>query len=344
MEERFGPVGNERYKEYLKDVHTSGTHVLSLVNDLLDLSKIEAGKMELAPEDLDANATIGECVSIMQTQANQQRVIVRLSLAPRLPRIRADERSLRQILLNLLSNAVKFNEPGGQVIVSSAQTDAGFVVIRVKDTGIGMSDDEIDIALEPFRQVATSRKTTGTGLGLPVTKALIEANHASFTIKSRKNEGTLIEVAFPRRGVWRRSERRGGNSFLPLVGEGGMLPKEPSIRPGYAGLPSPVPRTKKEEPQPRSKIRLYSILKILRHFSPLPQDRSRQFGAWRKVAFGVAFSLRGLPIACRSYAQKTKNRGGVRIERLRRFAFVRFFFFFFFFFYQASETQKGDRP
>ena len=197
MEERFGPVGNERYKEYLKDVHTSGTHVLSLVNDLLDLSKIEAGKMELAPEDLDANATIGECVSIMQTQANQQRVIVRLSLAPRLPRIRADERSLRQILLNLLSNAVKFNEPGGQVIVSSAQTDAGFVVIRVKDTGIGMSDDEIDIALEPFRQVATSRKTTGTGLGLPVTKALIEANHASFTIKSRKNEGTLIEVAFP---------------------------------------------------------------------------------------------------------------------------------------------------
>ena len=197
MEERFGPVGNERYKEYLKDVHTSGTHVLSLVNDLLDLSKIELGKMELAPEDLDANATIGECVSIMQTQANQQRVIVRLSLAPRLPRIRADERSLRQILLNLLSNAVKFNEPGGQVIVSSAQTEAGFVVIRVKDTGIGMSDDEIDIALEPFRQVATSRKTTGTGLGLPVTKALIEANHASFTIKSRKNEGTLIEVAFP---------------------------------------------------------------------------------------------------------------------------------------------------
>jgi signal transduction histidine kinase len=147
MEERFGPIGTERYKEYLKDVHTSGTHVLSLVNDLLDLSKIEAGKMELVPEQIDVNAIIGESVSIMQTQANQQRVIVRLSLAPRLPRIRADERSLRQILLNLLSNAVKFNEPGGQVIVSSALTDAGFVVIRVKDTGIGMSDDEIDIAL-----------------------------------------------------------------------------------------------------------------------------------------------------------------------------------------------------
>ncbi len=199
MEERFGPVGSERYKEYLKDVHASGAHVLSLVNDLLDLSKIEAGKMELSVELIDVNAIIGECVSIMQTQANQQRVIMRLSLAPRLPRIRADERSLRQILLNLLSNAVKFNVPGGQVIVSSAQTDAGFVVIRVKDTEIGMSDDEVGVALEPFRQVATSRRSDGTGLGLPVTKALVEANHATLLIRSRKNEGTLVEVGFPLR-------------------------------------------------------------------------------------------------------------------------------------------------
>ncbi|MCC3245362.1 HAMP domain-containing histidine kinase [Methylocystis sp. WRRC1] len=197
MEERFGPIGSERYKEYLKDVHASGTHVLSLVNDLLDLSKIEAGKLELSFERVDANAIISECVSIMQTQANQGRVVVRLALAQRLPPIRADERSLKQILLNLLSNAVKFNEPGGQVIVSTALTEAGYVVIRVKDTGVGMSDDEVETALEPFKQIATSRKVRGTGLGLPLTKALIEANHASFTIKSRKNEGTLIEVAFP---------------------------------------------------------------------------------------------------------------------------------------------------
>ena len=199
IEERFGPIGSERYKEYLKDVHASGQHVLSLVNDLLDLSKIESGKLELRADSIDVNAVIGECVSIMQTQASKQRVIMRLSLAPRLPRIRADERSLRQILLNLLSNAVKFNVPGGQVIVSTTQTDAGYVVIRVKDTGIGMSDDEIELALEPFRQVETSRKTQGTGLGLPVTKALIEANHATLMIRSRKNEGTLIEVGFPPR-------------------------------------------------------------------------------------------------------------------------------------------------
>jgi signal transduction histidine kinase len=199
IEERFGPIGSERYKEYLKDVHASGAHVLSLVNDLLDLSKIEAGKMELSVEPIEVNAIIGECVSIMQTQANKQRVIMRLSLAPRLPRIRADKRSLRQILLNLLSNAVKFNVPGGQVIVSSAETDAGYVVIRVKDTGIGMTDDDISVALEPFGQLETSRKTSGTGLGLPVTKALVEANHATFLIQSRKNEGTLIEVGFPPR-------------------------------------------------------------------------------------------------------------------------------------------------
>ncbi|WP_457798945.1 histidine kinase dimerization/phospho-acceptor domain-containing protein [Methylocystis sp. S23] len=197
MEERFGPIGSERYKEYLKDVHSSGEHVLSLVNDLLDLSKIEAGKMELEFDRVDANAVIAECASIMQTQANQAKIVMRLALADRLPSIRADQRSLKQILLNLLSNAMKFNEPGGQVIVSSALTESGFVVIRVKDTGVGMSEDEVATALEPFKQIATSSSMRGTGLGLPLTKALIEANHASFTIRSRKNEGTLIEIAFP---------------------------------------------------------------------------------------------------------------------------------------------------
>ncbi|MDB5596346.1 MAG: hypothetical protein JWM36_3307 [Hyphomicrobiales bacterium] len=197
MEERFGPVGNERYKDYLKDIHASGSHVMSLVNDLLDLSKIEAGKLELNFGSVDANRIVSECVSLIQPQAARERVIVRLSLAPRLPNIVADERALRQIVLNLLSNAVKFNEPGGQVIVSSALTDAGHAVIRIRDTGIGMSEADIETALEPFRQVATARHTTGTGLGLPLTKALVEANRASFSIKSKKAEGTLVEVAFP---------------------------------------------------------------------------------------------------------------------------------------------------
>ncbi len=197
MEERFGPIGNERYKDYLKDIHASGAHVMSLVNDLLDLSKIEAGKLELTFGSVDANRIVSECISLMQPQANRDRVIIRSSLAQRLPNIVADERSLRQIVLNLLSNAVKFNEAGGQVIVSTALTDAGHAVIRIRDTGIGMSDSELQVALEPFRQIATARRAGGTGLGLPLTKALVEANRASFTIKSKQNDGTLIEVAFP---------------------------------------------------------------------------------------------------------------------------------------------------
>jgi PAS domain S-box-containing protein len=197
MEERFGPIGNERYKDYVKDIHASGGHVMSLVNDLLDLSKIEAGKLDLQFAPIDANLIIQECVALMQPQAANERVIMRLSLAERLPRVVADERSLRQIMLNLMSNAVKFNEPGGQVIVSTGMNDSGQAVIRVRDTGVGMSEGEIATALEPFRQVATTRRPGGTGLGLPLTKALTEANRAAFSIKSRKEQGTLVELAFP---------------------------------------------------------------------------------------------------------------------------------------------------
>jgi PAS domain S-box-containing protein len=197
MEERFGPIGNERYKDYVKDIHASGAHVMSLINDLLDLSKIEAGKLDLNFGAVDANVVIQECVSLMQPQAAHERIIMRLSLFDKLPKIVADERSLRQIMLNLMSNAVKFNEPGGQVIVSTTMNDSGQAVIRVRDTGIGMSEAELGTALEPFRQVASSRQANGTGLGLPLTKALAEANRAGFSIKSRKEQGTLVEVAFP---------------------------------------------------------------------------------------------------------------------------------------------------
>ena len=196
-QERFGPVGNERYKDYLKDIHASGMHVMSLVNDLLDLTKIESGNLDLSFTSVNANTVIQECVALMQPQATKERVIIRVSLAPRLPNIVCDERSLKQIVINLLSNAVKFNDPGGQVIVSTALTDAGHAVIRVRDTGIGMNESDVERALEPFRQLETSRKANGTGLGLPLTKAMVEANRASFTIKSKRGEGTLVEVMFP---------------------------------------------------------------------------------------------------------------------------------------------------
>ncbi len=197
MDERFGSIGNQRYKDYLGDIHASGTLVMSLVNDLLDLSKIEAGKMDFAFASVDANRIVSDCVSIMQPQAGRERVTLRLSLSPALPNILADERSLRQIVLNLLSNAVKFNRPGGQVVVATALADAGSAVIRIRDTGIGMSEAGIAVAFEPFRRLATARPSRGTGLGLPLTKALAEANHASLTIKSKEHEGTSVEVVFP---------------------------------------------------------------------------------------------------------------------------------------------------
>jgi signal transduction histidine kinase len=199
MEERLGPIGNDRYREYLKDIHNSGEHLVSLINDLLDLSKIEAGKLDLNFSSVDLNEIASQSMALMQPQANRERIIIRTALSTDLPPVVADARSIRQIVLNLLSNSIRFTPPGGQVIVSTTLTDDGEVHLRVRDTGIGMTESEIVTALEPFRQIATSGrgKESGTGLGLPLTKALVEANRASFSIKSTVNAGTLVEIAFP---------------------------------------------------------------------------------------------------------------------------------------------------
>jgi PAS domain S-box-containing protein len=199
MDERFGPIGSERYRQYLKDIHASGGHLISLLNDLLDLSKIEAGKLELTFVSVNLNDLVQQCVAIMQQQANRERVIIRTALHDNLPQIIADARAMRQILLNLLSNSIKFTGAGGQVIISTAQTDDHEVVLRVRDTGSGMSEKELQIALEPFRQVPTVTHwdAGGTGLGLPITKALAEANQAYFRITSQVDDGTLAEVIFP---------------------------------------------------------------------------------------------------------------------------------------------------
>ncbi len=197
LDERFGPIGNERYRDYLTDIHASGEHVISLVNDLLDLAKIEAGRMDLNFTRVALNDLVSAGVAMMQPEAARERIVLRTSFADRLPPVLADERAMRQIVINLLSNAVKFTDAGGQVIVSTARGSEGDVIFRVRDTGIGMNDGEVEAALEPFRQLATSRKAGGTGLGLPLTKALVEANQGSLRITSRKNEGTLAEVVFP---------------------------------------------------------------------------------------------------------------------------------------------------
>ena len=199
IDERFGAIGNERYRDYLKDIHAAGEHLITLLNDLLDLSKIETGKLDLSFASLGLNDLVQQCVAMLQAQANRGRVIIRTALADTLPQVVADARSVRQIILNLLSNSLKLTGAGGQVIVSTALTDRGDVALRVRDTGSGMSEAELAQALEPFRELATTPRwgASGTGLGLPITKALAEANHAEFHISSSNGSGTLAEVVFP---------------------------------------------------------------------------------------------------------------------------------------------------
>ena len=197
-EEQLGPVSNDRYREYIGHIFESGHYALSLVNDLLDISKIKAGKFELNFTAVDLEDVVSESVHSMQPQAQRQRVLLRTSFADNLARVLADRRSIKQIVLNLVSNAIKFTKPGGQVIVSTQSTASGGVRIRVRDTGIGMSRDETAIALKPFQQLdASPRKQAGTGLGLPLTKALVEANRAQFKLRSISNSGTRIEIIFP---------------------------------------------------------------------------------------------------------------------------------------------------
>jgi PAS domain S-box-containing protein len=196
--EQFGEIKNEKYRAYANDIHSSGGHLLSLINDLLDLSKVESGKLELnftAESVVDAT---DHAIRLLQEDAKTARVILRTSFPAKLPRIVADHRSLRQVMLNLISNSIKYTNPGGQVFVSATVESNGSLVVRVKDSGIGMTAVQLQDALQPFTRVETpDRARQGTGLGLPLTKALVEANRATFQMSSTPNEGTLAEIAFP---------------------------------------------------------------------------------------------------------------------------------------------------
>ncbi len=202
--ERFGPIGHPRYIEYANDIGRSGRHVLDIVNDLLDISKIEAGEMDLDFASVGLNEAISEAVALVQPQANSQRVIIRTALSQSVPDVVADLRSIKQIALNILSNAIRFTPSGGQIVVSTSYETNGSVAVRVRDTGIGMTRSELDQAMKPFRQVSSTQsrhRGDGTGLGLPLTKAMVDANRAIFSINSAPNEGTLVEITFPSQRV-----------------------------------------------------------------------------------------------------------------------------------------------
>ncbi|MGB8315385.1 MAG: PAS domain S-box protein [Aestuariivirga sp.] len=196
--ERFGEIKNEKYRGYVNDIHSSGGLLLSLINDLLDLSKVEAGQLELNFTAVNLSDTADNAIKMLQEAATGARVVIRKAMPGDLPNVVADQRSMRQIMLNILSNAIKFTDPGGQVIVSALTNKSGELKLRVKDTGIGMNDEQLRDALEPFKRVSTEgREVQGTGLGLPLTKALAEANRTKFSISSEPRKGTLIEITFP---------------------------------------------------------------------------------------------------------------------------------------------------
>ncbi|MET0677703.1 MAG: PAS domain-containing protein, partial [Bradyrhizobium sp.] len=157
--ERFGSLGNERYLEYMKDIRASGERVIAIINDLLDLSRIETGKLDLAFTSQNLNELVESCVAVLQPQANRERIIIRTSLAHMLPPVTADARALRQITLNLIGNSIHLANAGGQVIVSTALSDFGEVMLRVRDTGHGLNDNEVAAALQPFRTAAPSDRS-----------------------------------------------------------------------------------------------------------------------------------------------------------------------------------------
>ena len=196
----FGPIVNEKYLEYIRDIHTSSLHLLSIINDILDMSKIEAGKVELAKEVVQIQNIISEVMRMVHERARTRDIELTAELPDEDVEIWADERSMKQIFLNLLSNAIKFSNEGGRIYVRIVADRPDVAVLEIEDHGIGMSAEEQERALQPFGQAtpATTRNYGGTGLGLPITKGLVEAHGGTLTIDSRAGCGTLVRIVLPR--------------------------------------------------------------------------------------------------------------------------------------------------
>ncbi|MGA9658262.1 MAG: PAS domain-containing sensor histidine kinase [Asticcacaulis sp.] len=195
--EMFGPLGHARYKEYAGDILNSGQHLLSLINDILDMSKIEAGKLTLHIEPVAIDEVVEDTLRLLRQKAEKAGLKVRVHL-PKLPEISADFRALKQILLNLLTNAVKFTPQGGTITISAVHTENN-VHIYVADTGIGIAEKDMERLAKPFEQVENqfSRTKEGTGLGLALTKSLIEMHNGRFEVDSQLGEGTTVTVILP---------------------------------------------------------------------------------------------------------------------------------------------------
>ncbi len=197
--EVFGPLGNQRYREYAKGIHESGSHLLGLINDILDLAKVEAGHLSLRNDTVDIASVVAASCRLIHDRAVQAGITLVAEPAKELPQVRGDELKLKQICLNLLSNAIKFTHLGGKVEITAARAEDGGIDLIVKDTGIGINPKHLALVVEPFQQIENphSRKHEGSGLGLPLVKGLVELHDGSFRLDSIEGEGTTAAIHLP---------------------------------------------------------------------------------------------------------------------------------------------------
>ncbi len=207
MMEMFGSIG-ARYGEYAKDIHNSGTHLLSLINDILDLSRLDAGLTELHEEVFDIGLLVSETMRMVTGHATKARINLSKDIAPGLPLVQADKRRIKQVLINLISNALKFTPGNGQVCIQLMMTAEGRIAMVVRDSGIGIAPADIPKAFERFGQVDSSmaRKYEGAGLGLPLSKQFVELHGGSLSLESAINQGTKVTVILPVERLVRRSD------------------------------------------------------------------------------------------------------------------------------------------
>ncbi|MGE3622295.1 MAG: PAS domain-containing sensor histidine kinase [Bdellovibrionales bacterium] len=204
-EQMFGPVGQPQYVEYARDIYDSGELLLSLINDILDMSKIEAGKRALLESVIDIERVVQSVVRLVASRAKMGKLRLTVTVPKDLPNLRGEEKALKQVLTNLLTNAIKFTPEGGAVSLEARMDEEGRMCIAIKDSGIGIAPEDMPVALAPFGQIesALSRKTQGTGLGLPLTKALVELHGGTLDLQSKIGAGTSVTVVLPAERVVR---------------------------------------------------------------------------------------------------------------------------------------------
>ncbi len=204
----FGPIGNDKYASYSHDINSSANHLLEIINDVLDIAKLEAGAVTLHETEVDVVAQIRKCLRFTSERAEEAELKIEFNHDSNLPAVRVDDLRFRQIVINLLSNAIKFTPSGGMISISVSLSEFDEMVVSIRDNGIGMSEDQIPIALSKFGQLDSTlaRRTEGTGLGLSITNELVKIHGGRLEILSALNSGTTVNVYIPKERVIRKSE------------------------------------------------------------------------------------------------------------------------------------------